>query len=210
MLLGRINTRRILLTAVIPTAAAAESVARAVLAGGLDVMEVAFRNSDAAECIRRIKAEVPGMQIGAGTILTPTQVRDAAAAGAEFAVSPGFNPTVVRAALESGMTFIPGVATPGEMERALELGCPTVKFFPAEALGGPRFLRALAGPYGHTPLRVIPIGGIGPQNLVRYLAVPLVAAVGGSWITPRDLINARDWDGITQLAREAITLAAAR
>jgi 2-dehydro-3-deoxyphosphogluconate aldolase/(4S)-4-hydroxy-2-oxoglutarate aldolase len=204
----RIYARRILLAAVIPTADAAGPVARAALEGGLNVMEVSFRNPDAAECMRRIRAEVPDMQVGAGTILTPAQVREAVAAGAQIAVSPGFNPTIVKAARDAGLPFIPGVATPGEMEQALELGCSTVKFFPAEPLGGPRFLLAVAAPYAHTALRIIPLGGVGQKNMADYLAVPLVVAVGGSWIAGRELIHRKDWFGITTLAREALALAA--
>lgn len=206
--LDRIYARRILIAAVIPTSEVAASVAGAALAGGLDVMEVTFRNSEAAECIRRIRAEVPDMQVGAGTILTPAQVRDAVRAGAEFGVSPGFNRTVIQAAQDAGLTFIPGVATPGEMESAMEMGCSLVKFFPAEVLGGTRFLSAVAAPYAHTPLRVIPMGGIGPQNLAQYLAIPLVAAVGGSWIATRELVGAKNWHGIRHLAEEASRLVA--
>ncbi|MBS1852865.1 MAG: bifunctional 4-hydroxy-2-oxoglutarate aldolase/2-dehydro-3-deoxy-phosphogluconate aldolase [Acidobacteria bacterium] len=206
--MDRIKARRILAAATLPSADLAVPVARALCEGGLDVMEVVFRSRGAAASIERIRAHVPDMQVGAGTLLTCAQIEEALAAGAQFGVSPGFNPTVVKAAQNLGLVFIPGVATPGEMERALELGCETVKFFPAEAAGGVKFLRAVAGPYAHTALRVIPFGGIGPHNLTDYLANPLVAAVGGSWIVHREKVLAGDWKGITELAQGAVSLAA--
>jgi 2-dehydro-3-deoxyphosphogluconate aldolase / (4S)-4-hydroxy-2-oxoglutarate aldolase len=206
--MDRICTQRVLVAASIPSAELAIPVARALLEGGLDVMEVVFRTRDAAESIPRIRAELPNMQVGAGTLLTVTQIEQALAAGAEFGVSPGFNPTTVKFAVDSGLPFIPGVATPGEMESALELGCNVVKFFPADATGGTRFLRALTGPYGHTSLHIIPFGGSGPHNLIDYLAIPLVAAVGGSWVATREMILAEGWLAITKMASEAVRLAA--
>lgn len=198
---------RILSAAVIDDPAHAVPLARALLAGGLDVMEVTFRNAHAAECIRRIRAEAPSMVIGAGTLLTPAQVDEARTAGAAFGVTPGFNPTVVRHAVATGFTLAPGVLTPGEMEQALELGCPTVKFFPASAAGGPDFIKAVAAPYAHTPLRLVPLGGISEANLAAYLALPLVVAVGGSWLTDRKLAAAGRWDEITTLTRRAVAVA---
>lgn len=204
-----IVTRRILSAAVIPAPELAVPVARALLAGGLDVMEVTFRNAHAAECIRRIRAEVPGMTVGAGTLLTPAQVDAARAAGAEFGVSPGFNPTVVRHAVSAAFPFVPGVLTPGEMEQSLELGCNLVKFFPAAAGGGPDFIKAVAAPYAHTSLQLVPLGGIGEQNLANYLALPLVVAVGGSWLTDRELLTAGRWDEISARTRRALAITTA-
>ncbi len=206
-LVAALSKARILSAAVIDDPAHAVPLARALLAGGLGVMEVTFRNAHAAECVRRIRAEVPEMLVGAGTLLTPAQVDEARAAGAAFGVTPGFNPTVVRHAVASGFTLAPGVLTPGEMEQSLELGCPTVKFFPAAAAGGPEFLKAVAAPYAHTPLRVVPLGGIGEQNLASYLALPIVVAVGGSWLTDRKLAAAGRWDEITALTRRAVAAA---
>lgn len=204
-----IARRRLLPAAVIDSPGFAVPLARALLAGGLDVMEATFRNPHAAECIRRIRAEVPGMTIGAGTLLRPSDIDAAVEAGARFGVSPGFNPTVVRHAVQRGIPFFPGVVTPGEMEQSLELGCPWVKFFPAAAAGGIEFIKALTGPYGHTPLRLIPLGGINEQNLADYLTLPLVIAVGGSWLTDRQLATAGRWDEITALTRRALAAAAA-
>lgn len=199
---------RILSAAVIDTPEHAVPLAQALLAGGLDVMEVTFRNPHAAECIRRIRAEVPAMLVGAGTLLTPAQVDEARAAGAAFGVTPGFNPAIVRHAVESGFTLAPGVLTPGEMEQSFALGCPTVKFFPAAAAGGPEFIRAVAAPYAHTSLRLVPLGGVNEANLATYLALPLVVAVGGSWLTDRNLAAAGRWEEIAALTRRAVRLAA--
>jgi 2-dehydro-3-deoxyphosphogluconate aldolase/(4S)-4-hydroxy-2-oxoglutarate aldolase len=207
-LVTELSRARILSAAVIDDPAHAVPLARALLAGGIGIMEVTFRNAHAAECIRRIRSEVPAMTVGAGTLLTPGQVAEAIKAGAQFGVSPGFNPTVVRHAVAAGFPFAPGVLTPGEMEQSLELGCPVVKFFPAAAAGGPDFIKAIAAPYAHTALRLIPLGGIGEKNLADYLALPLVVAVGGSWLTDRKLAAAGNWEEITKLTKHAVQLAA--
>ena len=204
-----ITRRRLLSAAVIEAPELAVPLARALLAGGLDVMEVTFRNPHAAECVRRIRAEVPGMTVGAGTLLTSDQLRAAREAGAQFGVSPGFNLRLVRHAVEEQFPFVPGVLTPGEMEQSMELGCPLVKFFPAAAGGGPAFIRAIAAPYAHTALRLVPLGGIGEDNLSSYLALPLVAAVGGSWLTDAKLTAAAAWSEITLRTRRALELAQA-
>ena len=203
-LLGR---TRLLSAAVIDDVNHAVPLARALLAGGLDVMEVTFRNAHAAECIRRIRAEVPGMHVGAGTLLTAAQVDDARAAGAAFGVTPGFNPRVVTHAVATGFALAPGVMTPGEIERSLELGCATVKLFPATAVGGPEFILAIAAPYAHTPLRLIPLGGVNAANFPDFLRLPLVLAVGGSWLTDRALAAAGRWDEIASRAARAVILA---
>ncbi|MEI8037784.1 MAG: bifunctional 4-hydroxy-2-oxoglutarate aldolase/2-dehydro-3-deoxy-phosphogluconate aldolase [Verrucomicrobiota bacterium] len=202
-----LNRARILSAAVIDDPAHAVPLARALLAGGLGIMEVTFRNAHAAECILRIRSEVPEMIVGAGTLLTPAQIDEALAAGAGFGVSPGFNPTVVRHAVAADFPFAPGVLTPGEMEQSLELGCPAVKFFPAAAAGGPDFIKAIAAPYAHTALRMIPLGGIGEHNLAEYLELPLVVAVGGSWLTDRKLAATGNWEEITLLTKRAMELA---
>lgn len=206
----RIASRRILSAAVIPDPDLAVPLARALLAGGLDVMEVTFRHGHAAECIRRICSEVPEMLVGAGTLLTPGQLDEAITAGARFGLSPGFNPTVVRAAVEREWMFVPGVMTPGEMEQSLELGCPWVKFFPAVSAGGIDLVKSLTGPYGHTPLRLIPLGGIGEYNMGDFLALPPVVAVGGSWLTDQKLAARGAWGEITDLTSRAVSIAAGR
>ena len=203
----RIEQRRLLSAAVIDSPEHAVPLARALLAGGLDVMEVTFRNEHAAECIRRIRSEVPEMAVGAGTLLNAAQIDQAREAGAMYGVSPGLQPDVVRAAVDRGFFFIPGVNTPGEMEQALALTCNWVKFFPAEASGGVAFLNAVAACYAHTDLRVVPLGGVNESNLATYLASPLVAAVGGSWLTPRKLAEQGRWQEVTDLTRKALALA---
>jgi 2-dehydro-3-deoxyphosphogluconate aldolase / (4S)-4-hydroxy-2-oxoglutarate aldolase len=207
-LAAELGRARILSAAIIDDPLYAVPLARALLAGGLGIMEVTFRNAGAAECLRRIRSEVPAMAVGAGTLLSPAQVDEARAAGAQFGVSPGFNPTVVRHAVSVQFPFAPGVLTPGEMEQSLELGCPIVKFFPATTGGGADYLKSIAAPYAHTGLRLIPLGGIGEKNLAAFLGLPLVIAVGGSWLTDRKLAAGGRWEEITALTRRAVQLAA--
>jgi len=186
----------------------AVSLAEALLAGGLDVMEITFRTAAAEGALKRIAERFPEILLGAGTLLDAEQVKRARGAGAVFGLAPGLNPETVRAARAEGLVFSPGVMTPGEVEQALSLGCDLLKFFPAEAAGGTAMLKALAGPYAHTGVRFIPTGGIGPHNLGDYLKLPIVAAIGGSWMVEKSLIAAGRWSEITRLTKDA--LAAAR
>lgn len=202
----RITEHRILPAAVVPSADHAVPMAKALLAGGITVMEVTLRNEEAPEVIRRIRMEVPDMACGAGTILTLEDLDAAIAAGAQFGLTPGFNPTIVRVAVERGFPFIPGVQTAGEIEQAMALGCTWLKFFPAVAAGGVPFLKAVAAPYRHTPLRLIPLGGITPQNMAGFLSIDIVPAVGGSWLANPNLLNAGNFSEITRLAHEAVTI----
>ncbi|MGI5869826.1 MAG: bifunctional 4-hydroxy-2-oxoglutarate aldolase/2-dehydro-3-deoxy-phosphogluconate aldolase [Kiritimatiellia bacterium] len=191
---------------VIDDAKNAVSLARALLAGGVDVMELTLRTPAALDAIRAVVGEVEGMQVGAGTVLTPTQLRQAADAGAAFAVAPGFNPRVVAAARDIGLSFAPGVMTPSEIEGALELGCRLLKYFPAGVVGGLAGLKSLAAPYAHLGIRFIPLGGLTPETTGDYFASPLVAACGGSWIAPARQIAAADWDGIRDNAARATAI----
>ncbi len=184
----------------------AAPLARALLAGGVDAMELTLRTPAAAEALRVVVAKVPEMLAGVGTILTPEQVAEVREAGAAFGVAPGTNPRVVEAARAAGLAFAPGVATPSDIERAVELGCRTLKFFPAERIGGLPYLKSMAAPYAHLGLRFMPLGGINSGNMQEYLRDPLMLAVGGSWIAPRGKILERDWQGITETAREATGL----
>lgn len=202
-----LERQRILPAIVLPTASAALPCATALFAGGIEVLEITFRSADAAQSVRHIRSELPQVTCGAGTLLSPRDIDAAVSAGAQFGLSPGFNPTVVRAAVSAGFPFIPGVQTAGEMEQALELGCPWVKFFPAEAAGGIRFLQAVMPPYLHTPLRIVPLGGINPSNLQAYLQLPYVPAVGGSWLTPKDLLLTGRYSEITEISKKALSLA---
>jgi len=176
--------------------------AKALLAGGVECMELTLRTPAAMESLRRIRAEVPEMVAGVGTILTLHQVKEVAEAGAAFGVAPGMNPRVVEAAKSAGLPFAPGICTPSDIERALECGCRVLKFFPSEPLGGMTYLKSIAAPYAHLTLRFIPLGGVDAGNAERYLSDPSILALGGSWIALRDLIRKQDWQAITQRARE--------
>lgn len=204
----RIFQQHLVPVAVVDDPDHAVPLAEALLAGGLGVLEVTLRTPTAAACIGRIRQAQPAMCVGAGTVLDTDQVRQARDAGAQFGVAPGLNDTVVAAARAVGLPFVPGVMTPSDVERALTFGCKRLKFFPAEAAGGVPMLQALAGPYLQTGVKFIPLGGIGPANLADYLRLPLVAAVGGSWLVERKLIAERNWARITALTAEALRLVA--
>ena len=203
----QILEKRVVPVAVIDRVEDAVPLAGALLAAGLDVIEVTFRTAAAPEAIRAIAQAHPGMLVGAGTLLEISQVKQARAAGAKFGVAPGLNATTVKASLDLGMPFVPGVATASEVECALALGCKIQKLFPADVLGGVRFLKALAGPYGHTGVKFIPLGGINAQNMAEYLALPIVAAIGGSWILDKKLIAEKKWAEITALTKAALAIA---
>jgi len=181
-------------------------LARALLAGGVDLMELTLRTPVAVEALRRIVGEVPEMLAGMGTVLTPEQVVAVKAAGAAFGVAPGMNLRVVRAAAEAGLPFAPGVVTPTDIEHAVECGCRLLKFFPAETSGGLKHLKYMAAPFAHLNVRFIPLGGLDLTNLEKYLRDPLIQAVGGSWLAPRDLIQQQAWSKITDNARQATQL----
>ncbi len=192
---------------VIHDAAHARPLAEALIAGGLPVLEVTLRTPAALAAIEAM-AGLPGAVVGAGTLLTPEDVRAARAAGAEFGVSPGATDRLLEACAEEGLPLLPGAATAGEVMGLLERGHDMVKFFPAEAAGGAAMLRALAGPLPQ--VRFCPTGGIGPDNARDYLALPNVACVGGSWVAPPGPIAAGDWAGIEARARQAVRLRPAR
>jgi 2-dehydro-3-deoxyphosphogluconate aldolase/(4S)-4-hydroxy-2-oxoglutarate aldolase len=200
---------RLVVVAVIDNPDDAVPLAEALLAGGLNVIEVTFRTAAAAEAIALIRRALPKMLVGAGTVLTVDQARKAAAAGAQFGVSPGLNETVLAEARALKMPFFPGVMTPTEVDRALDLDCRHLKFFPAEAAGGVPMLKALAGPFAHTGVQFIPTGGITAALLPEYLALPQVAAVGGSWMAERKLVAERAWPKITALTAAAMKAIAA-
>jgi len=185
-------------------------LARALLAGGIEVMELTLRTPAALDALQAIRRAVPEMTAGIGTILTVDQLQAAREAGAAFGVSPGCNPRLLAAAREAGFAFGPGVATPSDIEVALEHGAKLLKFFPAEQLGGLPYLRAMAAPYAHLGLRYIPLGGLTAANAAAYLQDPLIAAIGGSWIAPRKAIKARDWKTIETNARSARDIAKRR
>lgn len=179
-------------------------LARALLAGSVNVMELTLRTPAAIPALRRIRAEVPEMIGGVGTILSLDQLAETVAAGAAFGVAPGVNPRILAAARDAGLSFAPGVCTPSDMEIAIEAGCKLLKFFPAEPMGGLAYLKAAAAPYLHLGVKFVPLGGINGKNMASYLADPLIAALGGSWLAPKELIAAQDWAAITDLARAAM------
>jgi 2-dehydro-3-deoxyphosphogluconate aldolase/(4S)-4-hydroxy-2-oxoglutarate aldolase len=178
-------------------------LAQALLAGGVDGIELTLRTDVAMQALRSIRAELPEMMVGVGTILSPQQVREVKEAGASFGVSPGMNPRVVSEAVRLGLPFAPGVCSPTDIELALEQGCRLMKFFPSEPSGGLPYLRTIAAPFAHLGVKYIPLGGVNAENAERYLREPSVQALGGSWLAPRELIAKKNWEAITANAREA-------
>lgn len=199
-LLGK---RRVVPVVVLDDAGDAKPLAEALTAGGLPVAEVTFRTTAAAQALESMAGD-PAMLVGAGTVISADQVDAAVAAGARFVVSPGFSSEVVRRCRERDVPVIPGVATATELIAALDAGITTVKLFPAEALGGLKTLRALAGAFPQ--VRFIPTGGISAANAASYLAEPSVAAVGGSWMVAPSLLTEHRWEAVTRLAAEAVAL----
>jgi 2-dehydro-3-deoxyphosphogluconate aldolase/(4S)-4-hydroxy-2-oxoglutarate aldolase len=189
---------------VLDDADAAVDVAKALLAGGIGIIEVTLRTPAAIESIRRIAAEVPGIVTGAGTVTAPEHAKAAAAAGAGFLVTPGTTDGVLDACAETGLPVLPGAATVSEAMRLAERGFTALKFFPAEAAGGVAYLKSIAGPL--PGLRFCPTGGITPASTPTYLALKNVGCVGGSWLTPADAVKAGDFGKITALAKEAAAL----
>jgi len=185
---------------------AAIALTDALLEGGLPVVEITFRTSVAAEVIQTICRDRPNMVVGAGTILSVENLELAKRCGAKFGVAPGTNPQVVKRAAELRLPFVPGVATPSEIEHALALGCRCLKFFPAEAAGGAAMLAALSAPYQHTGVKFIPTGGVNPKNLADYLSLDTVIAVGGTWLAKKEDIAAGQWPQIRTRCREAAEL----
>jgi 2-dehydro-3-deoxyphosphogluconate aldolase/(4S)-4-hydroxy-2-oxoglutarate aldolase len=172
---------------------------------GLKSAEITFRTTAAETIIKKATKLFPDLFIGAGTILNAADMDRAFQAGARFAVAPGFNPPLVRHAIEKGYAFFPGVATPSEIEQAIMLGCRILKFFPAEASGGVAFLKSLIAPYKHLGIKFIPTGGLNTKNVYDYLNLPEVLAAGGTWLGKTADIKAGNWEKI-----EAIVIEAAR
>ena len=183
-------------------AADAVPLCKALSDGGLPVAEITFRSDAAEEAIKRVHAELPDVILGAGTVLTKDQVDRAVAAGATYIVSPGLNPEIVRYCQEKNVPIVPGTANPSDIEVALSLGLKTVKFFPAEPLGGLKLIKAMAAPYGGVTF--LPTGGVNEQNLNEYLSFPKIVACGGSWMVPADAVAAKDWKRIEELTRSAV------
>lgn len=192
---------------VVKDLAHARPLAEALVAGGLPALEVTLRTPDALEAIAAM-AQVPGGKVGAGTLLTPQDVRNAKAAGATFGVSPGATDALVAACEAEGLPLIAGAATASEAMAMLERGYEFLKFFPAETSGGAPALKALGGPLPQ--ISFCPTGGVSPQNAGDYLSLPNVVCAGGSWVAPASMLAAGQWDGVEALAREAAALPRAR
>lgn len=202
--LDRLAAHRLVPVVVIDDAKDADALGAALVGGGLPVAEVTFRTPAAADAIRVLR-DRGDVLVGAGTVLTPAQVDAAVDAGADYVVSPGTSRAVIERCAERGVLALPGAVTATEVQAALELGVSTVKFFPAGTSGGAPAIAALAAPFGG--VRFVPTGGVGPKNLGDYLGLACVAAVGGSWMVPRDLVRAGDLAGVQQLVADAVALA---
>ncbi len=202
-LTNRIRKSGVIAVLVVDRVEDAVPLAHALLEGGIDSMELTMRTPAALGALKAIKEQVPEMLAGMGTILTPEQVVEVKEAGGSFGVAPGLNRRVVEKAQEAGLPFAPGIATPSDIETALEYDLRILKFFPAEPSGGIKYLQSINGPYAHLGLQYMPLGGLNAGNLSTYLESPMTLAVGGSWLAKKDVINSRDWPKITANAREA-------
>ena len=203
-ILDKIKAMGVVPVVAIEDAADAVRLGAALSTGGLPCAEITFRTAAAPEAIRRMKAECPDVLVGAGTVLTVEQAETAVVNGAKFIVTPGFDDAVVDWCLANEVPITPGVMTPTEINMALNKGLNVLKFFPAEAAGGLKTLKAVGGPYGD--VKFIPTGGISPNNLRDYLSLPSVLACGGSWLVKKALISAGEFDTITRLAQEAVAI----
>ena len=202
-ILNQFEKMRVIPVVAIENAQDAAQLADTLIEGGLPCAEITFRTAAAIDAMR-IMAQRGGILVGAGTVLKVDQVKAAVDVGAQFMVSPGFNPKVVGYCVENNITITPGISTPSDIEAALECGVEVLKFFPAEAFGGIKTLKAMSGPYG--TVRFIPTGGINPTNLVEYLQFPKTLACGGTWIAKAGLIAEGKFDKILSNAREAVEL----
>ncbi len=201
-----LSASRIIPVVAIDDADAAVPLAKALLNGGLPVVEVTFRTACAAEAIKKINSEVKGITVVAGTVLTVQQLNAAKEAGAKACVAPGFDPAVVKAAADIGMPFCPGIATASELSCALSMGCKIVKFFPAQSAGGVKYIKDLLGAFRFTGVKFMPTGGINASNAADYLSVPEIICCGGTWIAPKQLIAEANWNAIEEIASDAAKL----
>jgi len=200
----RLTARGVVAVLMIDRVDDAVPVAEALLRGGVDAMELTLRTDAALPALELITGSVPEMLAGIGTIIKKEQVNQAKDSGAAFGVSPGTNIDIIKAAQDAGLPFAPGIMTPSDIERALPFGCEILKFFPAGSSGGIKHLKNIAAPYAHLGLKYVPLGGINQGNMKDYLKEDIIAAVGGSWIASRDLIDSGQWDQITSNASSAV------
>lgn len=182
-------------------------LADALLQGGLGVAEITFRTEAAADVMARLRDQRPELLLGAGTVLSPVQVKRAIDAGAAFALAPGFDPAVVEAAEAAGLPFAPGIMTPSDISLATARGCRLMKFFPATPAGGPSMLKNINAPFAHLRAKYIPTGGVTLDTMSEWLSLPEIAAVGGTWIAKPEDMRAGDWQAIAAKARAAVARA---
>ncbi|MDR1587456.1 MAG: bifunctional 4-hydroxy-2-oxoglutarate aldolase/2-dehydro-3-deoxy-phosphogluconate aldolase [Treponema sp.] len=190
----------------VPDPLLAVETAKALVDGGVRAVELALRNPSALESICKIREQVPEMIVGAGTVIKREQVRQVIDAGAVFAVSPGLNPRVAEEAVSRNIPFAPGIATPSDIEAALELGLEVMKVFPAHYLGGIPYMKSIYAPYAHLKIKFIPLGGLKEEDIISCLAEEMIISVGGSWIASRADIENRDWEKIRKKAASALAL----
>ena len=207
-MLNELLKRPVIPVIVIEDANDAEPLAEALLAGGMDVIEVTCRTAAAPEALARIKKAFPEMLLGAGTVVTPDQAKMCIDTGVSFGLAPGLNSDTVQFFQASETLFIPGVMTPSEIERGLSLGCNMLKFFPAGAAGGVNMLKNLAAPYGPLGVQFCPTGGVNLDNMNDWLALPVVSAIGGSWLATKQQIADKQWSVITDQVKAALAKAA--
>lgn len=203
----RLQQTAVVAVLVLDDAKDAVPVARALLDGGIEAMELTLRTPAALESLRLVRRHVPEMLAGVGTVIKPEQVDLILDAGAAFGVSPGVNPAVISYATHRGLPFAPGVMTPTDIEIAVSLGCRELKFFPAEPSGGLKLLASIRAPFAHLGVRFLPLGGINTSNMAEYLADPGVLAVGGSWLVKPETVRLADWSAITAAAQSARDIA---
>ena len=207
-MLNELLKRPVIPVIVIDDANDAEPLAEALLAGGMDVIEVTCRTAAAPEALRRIKKAFPQMLVGAGTVVTPEQAQMCIDAGVSFGLAPGLNPETVKFFNRHNTLFIPGVMTPSEIEAGLALGCKMLKFFPAGAAGGISMLKNMSAPYVSLGVKFCPTGGVNLDNMNEWLSVPVVSAIGGTWLATKEQIAGKQWDVITGQVKAALAKAA--
>lgn len=203
--LERVKNCGVIPVVVIDAAADAVNIANALLAGGIDVMEITFRTDAAAESIRLVAENCPNMFVGAGTVLNLEQCKHAVEMGAKFIVSPGFNEEVVAWCIENDITVLPGCVTPTEITKAINMGLRVLKFFPANVYGGLKAMKSLSGPFNQ--ISFMPTGGVSVDNLREYMDAPFIYAVGGSWLCPKADVASGNFEHITELCKEARKIA---
>ena len=203
-LLNSIRNNRIVPLVQSNDSTTALKISEALIKGGLNDLEVVLRTDKALDCLEAIAKEFPQVHVGAGTVLNGDQSQEAIRRGAGFIVSPGLNLSSIKVAQASGIPILPGIATATELQKAFNLGLHTVKLFPASLVGGPKILKAFSSVF--RDMQFMPTGGVNPDNLLEYLSIPSVLACGGSWLTPKDAVESKNYDTITRLAAEAIEL----